>query len=272
MMHNQMKSLLDETVPQEKVYLSERDKCWMTPLTKKIINDKWRAYREKKWTRFNCLKEKAKKEILRAKAMWAEKQRGTPHGLWKITKYISGKENKSELQNLITLCSSPKALAEKIAETINNATNPSSEKELEWSDDAWSICFTEQEVEYALLTLSPNKATGSDAIPNKIYSLLASFISSPLKVIFDTSISQRTFPKDWKKGIVVPIPKTNPPRLDKLRSITLLPSPSKILEKLVLQRIAEDVEPLFGKHQHAYRRGMSTTTALIEIHDKATEL
>ena len=47
--------------------------------------------------------------------------------------------------------------------------NSSDEEELDWVDDAWDFRFSEQEVEYAQRSLSPNNATGPDAIPNKIY-------------------------------------------------------------------------------------------------------
>ena len=54
-----------------------------------------------------------------------------------------------------------------------------------------------------------------------------------------------------------------------MRTITLLPAPSKILEKIVLQRQQKEIYPLLGNNQHAYRKGLSTTTALLHIYDTA---
>ena len=68
----------------------------------------------------------------------------------------------------------------------------------------------------------------------------------------------------------MPIPKTRPPHVDKLRMITLLPSPAKILEKIILKSQIRHLKILFGQHQHAYRENGSTTTALIEIVDALT--
>ena len=107
------------------------------------------------------------------------------------------------------------------------------------------------------MKLDPRKAMGHDCIPNKLYSLLAPYISRPLKTIFEMSISQSQFPTDWKKTIIVPIPKTNPPMIKKLRTISLLPSPSKILEKLVLKNLWRDLEPFIGQTQHTYRKQAS---------------
>jgi gluconate kinase len=271
-LHDQITTLLNETIPQETVYLSQSDKSWMTPLTKKLINDKWKAYRTKNWSLFNYLKEKAKKEITKAKTIWAKKKKQSTHGLWKLAKNFTGKADKNELMNLVNQHKSPQALAEKIAETVTANSSQSKAEDLNFKDDAWRVRFSEEEIEKLLRTLPLGKSAGSDTIPNKVYALLSSFIAFPLKTIFETSISQRIFPLEWKEGIVVPIPKTNPPRLNKLRTITLLPTPSKILEKLVLRSIGNGIEPLIGLHQHAYRKETSTTTALIQILDTATQL
>ena len=91
-----------------------------------------------------------------------------------------------------------------------------------------------------------------------------------MKSIFDRSIKERVFPSDWKKAIIVPIPKTHPPVLQKLRTISLLPTPSKIFEKLILKTLNAKFEPLFGNCQHAFRKSASTTTALIQLLDTAT--
>ena len=76
----------------------------------------------------------------------------------------------------------------------------------------------------------------------------------------------------WKRGIVVPIPKTNPPQVEKMRTVTLLSAPSKIMEKLVLRSMIRKIDPYLGGSQHAYRRGLSTSTALLHIHDAATRI
>ena len=104
----------------------------------------------------------------------------------------------------------------------------------------------------------------------KVALLLASFVSIPLRDIFDSSICQRKFPTAWKKGIVVPIPKTQRPQLDKLRLITLLPTPAKIMERLVLRNTEKHFQSIAGENQHGFKKTTSTTTALIHLLDAAT--
>ena len=102
--------------------------------------------------------------------------------------------------------------------------------------------------------------------------VLTSQHNQHLRAIFECSVSQRCFPSEWKRAIVVPIPKTFPPTLNKIRTISLLPTPAKILEKLILKHEYQRIEPLFGPQQHAFRKLASTTTALLTITDSLTKL
>lgn len=271
-LHQVISTLMKKTIPQRKVIMTANDKSWMTPLTKTLINEKWTAYRTKDWQRFAYLKNKVKEEVKKAKSIWANKLKNSTNGLWRMTRKLSGKDCKNQLENLITQYRSPQNLAETIAMSI--ACNDPQTKNTpdNFDDDNWELTISAYEVWNQLRKLRPNKSAGCDDVPNMIYSLLSAFIAIPLCTIFNCSISQRKFPDDWKKGILVPIPKTNPPLLNRLRTVTLLPAPSKIFEKLILQRMRSKIDPLFGNCQHAYRKGLSTATALLQLYDTLTRL
>ena len=262
--------IIHTAIPCKTVTLTVNDKSWMTPLTKLIINQKWLAYRQKNWPLFNHLKKKAKKEIERAKAIWAERLKRSTNGLWKLVSAVSGGRIKSDLEKLL-LNNQPQDLADQIATNIaeSSRTEPI---EFVCDNDSWKLDIAEHDVERRLRKLSSHKATGPEGIPNKVYSALSTFIAKPLKDIFERSISTRTYPNVWKRGIMIPIPKTRPPTLDKLRTITLLPSPSKILERLVLDSVAVSLGDIIGPQQHAFRKGASTCTALTHITDAASRI
>ena len=61
-------------IPCSHVFLSSKDKPWMTPVLKCLINKRWTAFRDKKWTLYNHYKDKVKKQILEAKRIWAKRQ------------------------------------------------------------------------------------------------------------------------------------------------------------------------------------------------------
>ena len=55
-------------IPKTKVIFTQRDKPWITPVLKKMIQDRWDAYRTKNWPVFIHLKSKVRSEIQRAKS------------------------------------------------------------------------------------------------------------------------------------------------------------------------------------------------------------
>ena len=105
-----------------------------------------------------------------------------------------------------------------------------------------------------------------------IYALLSQYLAEPLAIIMNNSLHQRVFPQEWKEGIAISIPKTKPPELDKLRFVTLLPAPSKIMEKILLKKIWPFFSPSYGPEQHGFRSCSSTTTALTQLMDDATRI
>lgn len=121
-------------------------------------------------------------------------------------------------------------------------------------------------------SLKCSKSPGIDKVPTKVYKILADHLAMPLSVIFNTSIHQKVFPQLWKKGVIIPVPKTNPPTLTSIRYLTLLPVPSKILEKLVLKKLWSRFSASYGPEQHGFRHGASTTTALLQLTDDATSM
>ena len=73
----------------------------MTPVTKKLINDRWAAFRAKDWNKYNYLKLKVKKEIEHAKKLWANKSMSTTNGLWKLVSKHSKSGRMDPLSKLV---------------------------------------------------------------------------------------------------------------------------------------------------------------------------
>ena len=270
-LHNQIMILLDQTIPQTLVKMTSNDKEWMTPLTKHLLNEKWKAFRAQDWPKFHFLKEKTASEIIKAKSLWAQKLKSSNFGLWKLVRGVSGKANDGNLKSLVEEYGSPSELAEEIASRVIVSEDVFSESTTFLdADDGWTILATQWDVERRLQRLSPQKAAGVDGIPNRVYTLLAPFISVPLAHLFNSSIYQRKFPSAWKKSIMVPIPKTKRPSIDKLRTISLLPVPSKIFEQTVLRAVSTELQETFGTNQHGFRPKASCTTALIQMLETST--
>lgn len=268
-----LQDLIALHIPMHNIRITNRDKEWITPLTKFLINERWKAYRRGDWAKFNHMKKKVKLEIARAKQLWAQRMKRSSNGLWKLVNHIQGKRIKDPMMNLLSQFNSTddllRTLQTQLSETFNSTSEPTCTSSESTSDTQWDVDVPIDLVQKLLSNLSESKAPGHDGIPNKIYKILADIIAEPLQLIFRTSILEQSIPVAWKKGKIIPIPKTVPPDIKKMRYITLLPTPLKILEKILLRQNWNYFQDAFGEDQHGFRPFSSTTTALIKIHDAA---
>ena len=65
--------------------------------------------------------------------------------------------------------------------------------------------------------------------------------STHLTDLLNCSFSEGVLPRQWKRAVVVPIPKTHPPRDDKLRPVCLTDCFAKVSESFITTWVLEDV-------------------------------
>jgi len=122
-----------------------------------------------------------------------------------------------------------------------------------------------------LLALPEGKAAGLDNMDNKLLRIAAEHVSTPLCYIINLSFVTSVYPSEWKKAKVVPIPKstTEPFCGANSRPISLLPTTSKIMERIVCKQVSDyfSKNSLMSENQHAYRKNHSTCTALLHMVD-----
>ena len=125
--------------------------------------------------------------------------------------------------------------------------------------------FSKSEFELVLKTL-PETSSGSD----NIYPVFFKRLTDKWKVILLQLINklwqEANFPKIWKNGTSIMIPKPNKPyKVENHRFITLLPVGGKIYERLVKERLrfAIDEANLLQDIQTGFRRERNTVDNLI---------
>ena len=100
--------------------------------------------------------------------------------------------------------------------------------------------------------------------------MVADCLAVPLTSIINNCIAKAYFPKQWKIARVSPVPKIDiPVSNDQLRPISVLPFLSKVFEKLVAIQMTSyaDHAHLIHDRISAFRKGHSTTTALMRVRD-----
>jgi hypothetical protein len=112
-------------------------------------------------------------------------------------------------------------------------------------------------------------ATKSRPDKHKIIPLTcAPFILSPLTYIFNKIISKGIFPERLKFSEIKPLyKKGNMSDFSNYRPISLLTSFSKIIEKLMYNRLYYyfDQHKLFAKEQHGFKQNASMETATFSL-------
>ena len=203
--------------------------------------------------------------------------------LWDIiNKHVVGKSGSEQVNNIklnnITV-TNEKVIAEAFsehfkmaAENLHNQVNIDPEKHKEYlppSKPSWEfIEVTEPEVLKVINSMAPKTSNGVDGISNKILKLVKFIILKPITKLFNKSITMGVFPTALKAAKIVPIYKKGElNNINNYRPISLLPTMSKIWEKLMNIQLQEKLDEynIIINDQYGFRRGHSTINAVQKL-------
>ncbi|PFX19180.1 putative RNA-directed DNA polymerase from transposon X-element [Stylophora pistillata] len=115
-----------------------------------------------------------------------------------------------------------------------------------------------------------SKATGLDKISARLIRECADLICVPICDIFNQSISQGTFPDDWKYARITPLYKQGDRGdANNYRPISVIPIMAKVFERIVYEQLYAYLEEhdILCQNQSGFRANHSTVTALLEATD-----
>ena len=121
--------------------------------------------------------------------------------------------------------------------------------------------------------LKPKTSQGMDNMSNKLLKQIKDEIVKPLTIIINQTLNTGIFPDKLKIAKVLPIHKKGDINLiDNYRPISLLPSLSKVFERIMHQQLVKhfDDNKLFYKNQYGFRTYHSTEMAVLELVDRIT--
>ena len=246
--------------------------------------EKYKKYRNK----FNNLKRIAKKRYYE---LQVDEAKNNMKQTWNIINELIGKKSKqnaklpSQFMDNTDTITIPNEITNRfnnyftnVGPTLSRQIKKTPKKFTEYlSNKCQNSIFlepiTQSEVERELMKLNPNKSSGLDDLSPRVIREIGALISKPLTHIFNQSITTGIIPNQMKISIVTPIYKSNEKdKFQNYRPISVLPCFSKILERLMYDRLISHLNKydILFKHQYGFQARRSTQQAIIELVDKIT--
>ena len=269
-----------DKIPSKIVKFSNKDKSWITPIVKLLINKRWEAFRNGDMALFSHYKAKVKLEILKCKSSWADKLKNHKRGIWNVIDHIKETNSRSHqhFTHLIDYYGTTSNLSNAIKNYFNSifVDDPISDehrrKVMENNTEDRFSPVTDQEVYDQLTKIKSKSAPGLDGITSTMLKVSRTVISGPLSHIINACVQTSTFPSSWKSSVIIPIPKKPRPELADLRPISLLPIVSKVAERIILSRVKRRFLDCYDEFQFGFRPHESSTTALIWLLEKLCQV
>ena len=121
--------------------------------------------------------------------------------------------------------------------------------------------------------LDGNSSMGGDGIHPRLLKNLSSILSTPLSIIFNSTLDEGLLPVEWVSSVVVPIYK-NSSRCNPLnyRPVSLTSVTCKVMEKAIVSHLTEFISEnsLLSDYQFGFRSGHSTVDQLLATYNDVT--
>ena len=131
-----------------------------------------------------------------------------------------------------------------------------------------SINVSEEEVLETLKSLDPDKSSGADAIGPGVLKKCAYSLCRPLHHLFATSLSNHNIPSEWRIHVITPVHKSGDKSLvNNYRPISLLSNTSKILERLIYNKVTCHVSRFMSSQQFGFLKNRSSVQQLLVLFD-----
>ena len=117
-----------------------------------------------------------------------------------------------------------------------------------------------------LVSINPNKATGSDNISPRVLAVSSEALAVPLINLINQCIAANTWPSLWKCSNVTPLfKKDSPTDKTNYRPVSVLTSLSKIFERVQHDQTLVFSKSVLSDRLSGFLKGHSCTTALLKM-------
>ena len=126
--------------------------------------------------------------------------------------------------------------------------------------------IVECKVNWALGSITMNKASGGDGIPVELFQILKDDAMKVLPSISQQIWKIQQWPQDWKRSVFIPIPKKgNAKESSNYWTIALISHTSKVMLKILQDRLQQCVNCGIPDVQARFRKGRGTRDQIANI-------
>ena len=125
----------------------------------------------------------------------------------------------------------------------------------------------ECEVKWALESITMNKASRGDGIPDEVLQILKDDAVKVLHSLCQQIWKTQQWPQDWKRLVFLPVPKKgNTKECSNYHTIALISHASKVMLKILQARLQQYVKHELPDVQAGFRKGRGTRDQIANIH------
>ena len=166
-------------------------------------------------------------------------------------------------------------IAKKLVDKLNN-NKTSFQEYLQFPNEKSMFIqpTCKEEIGDIIKSIESNKSPDIYGLPPKLIKLAANSLSDILADIFNSSFENGVFPQLLKSACVIPIFKSGSRMvMSNYRPVSLLPILSKIIEKLMQNRLMKFLieNKILYEHQFGFQKDKSTTLAILDMCNKITD-
>lgn len=123
-----------------------------------------------------------------------------------------------------------------------------------------------EEVEAAVKSLQKGKSAGADNIPAELIQAGGEAMIDALTHICNKIWQTGEWPTSWTQSLIITIPKKgNLQKCQNYRTISLISHPSKVMLRVLLNRLKPEAENIIAEEQAGFRAGRSTTEQIFNL-------
>ena len=122
------------------------------------------------------------------------------------------------------------------------------------------------EIEEAIKKLKKGKSPGVDNIPGELIQAGGDFMTTALLHICNKIFIKKTWPENWTKSLVITLPKKGDLKLcNNYRTLSLISHPSKVLLRVILNRLKHQASEIISEEQAGFMSGRSTAEQIFNL-------